>query len=325
VRYSIVFTTIIFKTTIVSSLQEHLPIDQLKALRYFSKVVETGSFTRAAEAFSVPPSSLSRRVADLEKSLGANLLKRSTRVVQVTEIGQLYFKQVQDILAQLEQSDETVRSYQAKPTGFLHISSMVSFGERLLLPLLEEFRTLYPEIILDVGLSDELSTLSRDDVDIAIRGGYAPNERVQAVRLMDNEFIPVASSAYLARMGTPKHAIELRQHKGLFFRTPNGPTPWLTQSDGQWQDVTAAPVVISNNGKWLGEQAIAGIGILMAPRWSLQTFLDSGELQELFIEPTIKISQNPDLAIYLLYQKQQYLVPKVKVAVDFLVSRVSGA
>ncbi|MFT4721254.1 MAG: DNA-binding transcriptional LysR family regulator [Candidatus Azotimanducaceae bacterium] len=300
-------------------------MDQLRALRYFAKVVETGSFTRAAEAFSVPPSSLSRRIADLEKNLGANLLKRSTRVVQVTEIGQLYFKQVQDILVQLEQSDETVRSYQAKPTGFLRVSSMVSFGERLLLPLLDEFRTLYPEIILDVSLSDELSTLSRDDVDIAIRGGYAPNERVQAIRLMDNEFIPVAASSYLDTMGTPKHAVELKRHKGLFFRTPTGPTPWLCESDGQWQDVSAAPVAISNSGKWLGEQAVAGLGIMMAPRWSMRDYLDSGALQELLVEPTLRISQNPDLAIYLLYQKQQYLVPKVKVAVDFLVSRVSVA
>ncbi len=298
-------------------------MDQLRALRYFIKVVETGSFTRAAEAFSVPPSSLSRRIADLEKTLGANLLKRSTRVVQVTEIGQLYFKQVQEILAQLEQSDETVRSYQAKPTGFLRISAMVSFGERLLLPLLEEFKTLYPEIILDVSLSDELSTLSRDDVDIAIRGGYAPNERVQAVRLMENEFIPVAAASYLAAMGTPIKATELKQHQGLFFRTPAGPSPWLCKLDGQWLDVSAVPLAISNNGNWLGQQAIAGRGITMAPRWSVQGYLDSGELQELFIEPTLRVSQNPDLAIYLLYQKQQYLMPKVKVAVDFLVARFS--
>ena len=317
-RYSIVFTT-----TIAAELEEYLNMDQLRALRYFIKVVETGSFTRAAEAFSVPPSSLSRRIADLEKTLGANLLKRSTRVVQVTEIGQLYFKQVQEILAQLEQSDETVRSYQAKPTGFLRISAMVSFGERLLLPLLEEFKTLYPEIILDVSLSDELSTLSRDDVDIAIRGGYAPNERVQAVRLMENEFIPVAAASYLAAMGTPIKATELKQHQGLFFRTPAGPSPWLCKLDGQWLDVSAVPLAISNNGNWLGQQAIAGRGITMAPRWSVQGYLESGELQELFIEPTLRVSQNPDLAIYLLYQKQQYLMPKVKVAVDFLVARFS--
>jgi DNA-binding transcriptional LysR family regulator len=297
-------------------------MDQLRALRYFSKVVETGSFTRAAATFSVPPSSLSRRVADLEKSLGANLLKRSTRVVQVTEIGRLYFEQVQDILFQLEQSDETVRSYQAKPMGQLRISSMVSFGERLLLPLLEEFQALYPDIILDVSLSDELSTLARDDVDLAIRGGYAPNERVQAIRLMSNEFIPVAAPRYLSTIGTPQDVFELRQHKGLYFRTPNGPHPWLCETSGEWHDVSAPAVAVSNNGKWLADLAVAGRGIMMAPRWSLAAYLASGELQELIFDPVLRISQNADLAIYLLYQKQRYLVPKVKVAVDFLVARV---
>jgi DNA-binding transcriptional LysR family regulator len=299
-------------------------VDQLKALRYFSKVVETGSFTRAAAAFSVPPSSLSRRVADLEKNLGANLLKRSTRVVQVTEIGQLYYQQIQDILFQLEESDETVRSYQAKPMGQLRISSLVGFGERLLLPLMEEFKTLYPEIILDISLSDEISTLGRDDVDLAIRGGYAPNERVQAIRLMDNEFIPVAAPRYLATMGTPDNVLALRQHKGLFFRTPNGPTPWLCELAGEWHDVSGSTVAISNNGKWLGEQAAQGLGIMMAPRWSLVDYLSSGELQELFFDPVLRVSQNPELAIYLLYQKQRYLVPKVKVAVDFLVARLQA-
>ena len=299
-------------------------MDQLKALRYFSKVVETGSFTRAAAAFSVPPSSLSRRVADLEKNLGANLLKRSTRVVQVTEIGQLYYQQIQDILFQLEESDETVRSYQAKPMGQLRISSLVGFGERLLLPLMEEFKTLYPEIILDISLSDEISTLGRDDVDLAIRGGYAPNERVQAIRLMDNEFIPVAAPRYLATMGTPDNVLALRQHKGLFFRTPNGPTPWLCELAGEWHDVSGSTVAISNNGKWLGEQAAQGLGIMMAPRWSLVDYLSSGELRELFFDPVLRVSQNPELAIYLLYQKQRYLVPKVKVAVDFLVARLQA-
>lgn len=299
-------------------------MDQLRALRYFSKVVETGSFTRAAVAFSVPPSSLSRRIADLEKSLGASLLKRSTRVVQVTEIGQLYFRQVQDILFQLEQSDETVRSYQAKPVGQLRISSMVGLGERLLLPLLDEFKALYPDIILDVSLSDELSTLGRDDVDVAIRGGYAPNERVQAIRLMNNDFIPVASPHYLANMGTPENVFALRQHKGLFFRTPNGPTPWLCEAAGEWHDVSAPAVAVSNNGKWLADQAVDGLGIMMAPRWSLADYLDAGDLQELFFDPVLRISQNPDLAIYLLYQKQRYLVPKVKAAVDFLVARIKS-
>ncbi|MEM1401859.1 MAG: LysR substrate-binding domain-containing protein [Pseudomonadota bacterium] len=296
-------------------------MDQLRALRYFSKVVETGSFTRAAKEFSVPPSSLSRRIADLEKDLGANLLKRSTRVVQVTEIGQLYYRQVQDILFQLEQSDETVRSYQAKPMGQLRISSMVGFGERLLLPVLDEFKERYPEIILDISLSDQLSTLGRDEVDVAIRGGYAPNERVQAIRLMDNEFILVAAPEYLSRKGTPQKAVELRDHLGLFFRTPNGPTPWLCEIDGQWHDVSAPAVAVSNIAAWLAKLAARGEGIMMAPRWSLQERLSSGELIELRLDRPLSVTQNPDLGVFLLYQKQRYLVPKVKVAVDFLVAR----
>lgn len=297
-------------------------MDQLRAMRYFSKVVETGSFTKAAATFAVAPSSLSRRIADLEQSLGANLLKRSTRVVQVTEIGHIYYRQIQDILLQLDRSDEAVRSYQATPMGQLRISSMVSFGERLLFPLLDEFKSLYPDIVLDVSLSDELSTLGRDDVDIAIRGGYAPNERVQAIRLMSNEFIPAASPDYLRRQGLPKGVFDLRAHHGLFFRTPNGPTPWLCEIDGEWHDVSGAITAVSNNAKWLGDQALQGRGILMAPRWSLEAYLQGGQLQELVFDPVLHVSQNTDLAIFLLYQKQRYLVPKVKVAVDFLVARI---
>ena len=299
-------------------------MDQLRALRYFSAVVEFGSFTKAARTFSVPASSLSRRIADLENSLGATLLKRSTRAVQLTEIGQTYYSQVQDILGQLEHCDEMVRSYHATPMGVLRISSMVGFGDRILLPLLDEFSGRYPDIVLDVSLSDELSSLGRDDVDIAIRGGYAPNERVLAIKLMSNEFIPVAAPCYLARMGTPRHPLDLSQHKGLYFRTPNGPSPWLCEIKGQWVDVSPPQVGISNNGKWLANKAVQGQGIVMAPRWMLAPYIQRGELQELFFDHVLRVSQNAELAVYLLYQKQRYLVPKVKVAVDFLVARVQG-
>ena len=297
-------------------------MDQLKAIRYFIKVVETGSFTKAAKAFDVPPSSLSRRVADLEKSLGATLLKRSTRIVKLTEVGQIYYNDVQQILNQLEQSHETVRSYQTTPMGRLCISSMVSFGDKILLPLLDEFSALYPEIILDVSLSDELSTLGRDDVDIAIRGGYAPNERVLAIKLMDNGFIPVASPCYLQKYGVPTNVMELKDYSGLYFKTPAGPTPWLCKVDEQWHDVSGPAVAISNNGSWLAKKACNGEGILMSTRWALDSYLESGQLQELKFEHELAISQNATMAVYLLYQKQRYLVPKVKAAVDFLVKRI---
>jgi len=297
-------------------------VDQLKALKYFVKVVETGSFTKAAKMLSVPSSSLSRRVADLEQSLGATLLTRSTRSVNLTEIGQTYYQQVREILASLAYSDELVRSYQSTPMGILHISSMVGFGERMLLPLLDEFSALYPEIMLNVSLSDEVTMLVRDQVDIAIRGGYAPDERVIAIKLMENNFIPVAASSYLQESGTPVTALELNKHKGLYFKTPTGATPWLCQIKGQWQDVSAEAVLVSNNGRWLVDKAIAGMGILMMPRWALNPYLVSGELHELHLKPPISITQNANLGVFLLYQKQRYQVPKVKAAVDFLIAKV---
>lgn len=297
-------------------------MDQLRAIRYFSKVVETGSFTKAAKAFGVPPSSLSRRVSDLEKSLGATLLQRSTRIVKLTEVGRVYYNDVQQILNQLEQSKETVRSYQTTPMGRLRISSMVGFGEKILLPLLEEFSALYPQIVLDVSLSDELSALGRDDVDIAIRGGYAPNERVLAIRLMDNEFVPVASPSYFKKYGIPEHVMELKEHRGLYFKAPAGPTPWLCYVDEQWHDVSGPVVAMSNNGPWLAQKASNGEGILMSTRWALASYLESGTLQELTFEHELAVTQHADMAIYLLYQKQRYLVPKVKAAVDFLVGKI---
>lgn len=297
-------------------------MDQLKALKYFVKVVETGSFSKAAKLFYVPPSSLSRRVADLEKSLGATLLTRSTRVLKLTEIGAEYYQQVSKILAQLEDCNERVLGYQSEPMGKLRISSMVGFGERILLPLLDEFSALYPKIVLDIDLSDELSVLSRDDADLAIRGGMAPNERVIAIRLMDNQFIAAASPDYLQRMGTPTKAQQLAEHKGLYFRTPTGPTPWLCEIEGKWHDLSAPQAAISNNGPWLLEKALQGQGIVMLPRWALQPYLQRQELQELHITPALTISANAELAIYLLYQKQRYHIPKIKVMVDFLLARI---
>lgn len=293
-------------------------MDQLRALQYFVRVAETGSFSRAAEHFSVPPSSLSRRVADLEAHLGATLLKRSTRRVQLTEVGQLYYDNARDILERLAASDEAVSHYQSKPMGRLRISAMTGFGERILMPLLDQFTDRYPDITLEVRLTDELSVLGRDNIDLAIRGGYAPDERVVGIKLMDNTFVPVAAPAYLERAGYPQHPLELRQHQGLYFQTPQGPTPWMSEVDGQWIKVSGPAVAVSNAGRWLLKQAVAGRGILMMPKWALSPHLENGDLVELQLSHPVVITRNPDFGIYLLYQKLRYRVPKIKAAVDFL-------
>lgn len=297
-------------------------MDQLRAIRYFVKVAETGSFTKAASFFDVPPSSLSRRVADLEQHLGATLLKRTTRLVKLTEIGQRYHADVSAILEQLDATHDGISQYHAQPMGRLRISSMVGFGERILLPLMDAFSAQHPDVTLEIELSDSLSVLGRDEVDLAIRGGYAPDERVIATKLMDNDFVAVASPGYLLQYGVPAYPLELKQHRGLYFRTPQGPTPWLAELDGRWEDVSARAVAISNAGRWLVERAEHGDGILMLPRWVLAPFLEAGSLVQLDLNPKLRVSPDPSLAIYLLYMKTRYQVPKVRAAVDFLVREV---
>ncbi|WP_375748376.1 LysR family transcriptional regulator [Vibrio sp. HN007] len=297
-------------------------MDKFKAISYFIDTVELGSFTSAAKRHNVPASSISRRVADLEASLGAQLLVRSTRSVALTEVGAAYLVEMKSLMGQLKQSENMVQQYQSKPTGVLKISSTVGFGETVLRPILDEFRVRYPDVVLDVVMSDTLSNLDKDDVDIAIRGGYAPDERVIALRLIDNDFIAAASPEYINSVGLPEDTLELKQHKALLFKTPSGPIPWLSEIDGQWQNVSGNPALISNNGRWLLEKAIEGEGIIMLPEWSLRPALESGDLVALSFEQSLRVNTSGDLAIFLLYQKLDYAIPKVKVAVDFIAARV---
>jgi len=296
-------------------------MDHLRAIQYFISTVELGGFSAAAERHGVPASSISRRVSDLESHLQAQLLVRSTRKVTLTEVGRDYFNEVTTLVDQLTRSEQRVKNYQTEPQGRLKISSMVGFGERVLLPLLDEFMALYPSIVVDVELSDALSKLGRDDVDIAFRGGVVPDERILAVPLLNNQFVMVASPKYLAEHGVPTHTQDLTSHKGLFFKTPMGATPWLTQVSGQWQNVAPNEGLTSNNGRWLVQHCISGEGLLMLPRWVIREYLGQGELVELKFADPLQISEQK-LGVYMLYQKLDYHVPKIKVAVDFLVARV---
>ncbi|MDC8829195.1 LysR family transcriptional regulator [Alteromonas gilva] len=299
-------------------------MDKLRALTYFVETAENASFSAAAKRFDVPASSVSRRIADLESSLGAQLLKRSTRAVTLTEVGELFLNEAKGILARVKLAEQTVHNYQTEPSGVLKVSAMAGFGEQILLPILEDFANQYPNITLDVTVSDELTKLARDDVDIAVRGGFAPNEHVIAKRLMDNAFIPVAAPAYIAQHGLPETPLALTGHSGLFFKTPRGPNRWFCEINGQWHDVSGKTLLSSNSGRWLINSAVKGKGILMLPRWSVKRELATGQLVELTFEQPLQVSRGQDLGIYLLYQKVDYTSPKVKAAVDFIVESISS-
>lgn len=295
-------------------------MDKIRALSYFKRVAELSSFTAVADEFGVPASSISRRVRDLEAMLGVELLQRSTRQVKVTELGELYYSMISTGLQQLEQADELINQRFDAPSGIIRISSMPSYGEQRLSPQLEHFMDRYPDIIFDLHYSDDLTNLGKDPVDIAIRGGYAPDEHVIAKRLSYNEFILVASPRYLETLSNPLplNAQAIEASDALQYRGPKGVINWYYKDDNDWQPLKLSPRMISNNSKALAASALNHRGMACAPRWSLQNHLAKGELVEVPVQGTVSVNPGGDMGIFLLYQRAKYQIPKIKLCVDFL-------
>lgn len=300
-------------------------MDKLRAMQYLLKVADTLSFSRAARAFGVPASSISRRIADLEAELGVELLHRTTRTVRVTEVGVQYVEQVRAGLAQLDDAQELVGQRSSTPSGTLRISAMPSYGQLLLLPALVTFGERYPDVLLDVHLSDSVVELGRDQVDIAIRGGRQPEGRVVARKLDRNHFVLAASPQYLARHGTPRTLDDLQDHRALLYRGPNALLKWHGLDEDGWRELAVPPAFISNDGASLIGLACQHRGLVLLPEWGLRPHLERGELTHVAMDQPVSIGRGGEAGIYLMYLRTRYQIPKVRVAVDFLVEQLGSS
>ena len=179
-------------------------MDHLRAIKYFIRVADLGSFTAAAQATGVPASSISRRIQDLETELGVSLLHRTTRVVRLTELGRFYLEQVRSGVKTLDDADELIKDRAASPSGLLRITATPGYGRFLLMPAVKKLMRRYPGLVVDVELTDESADLSASEVDIAIRATAVPPDRAIAKKLTDEDYVLVASPAYLETHGTPQ-------------------------------------------------------------------------------------------------------------------------
>ena len=299
-------------------------MDKLRALHYFQKVAETSSFTRTGKYFSVPASSVSRRIQDLERSLGVELFRRSTRHVRLTELGTLYRDYTLGAMHTLSEADELLTQHAQLPGGVLKITAMPGYGSQRLLPALKKLRNKHPEIIVDVELTDQVFDLTTSQVDIAIRASAVLPERVIARRLSQHRFVLVATPEYLKTIGTPKLVEDLKLHKALFYRGPNGILKWHAHSGEYWSELNLDAAFVSNDGTAILEAAYDGLGIALVPEWGISQELSSGILQEIqLIDCVLSVSRAPDLGIYLIYNPPKYSLSKVKAVVEFLVADLS--
>ncbi|AVX02779.1 nitrogen assimilation regulatory protein nac [Maritalea myrionectae] len=300
-------------------------MDRLRAIRYFIKVAETQNFTLAAKALGVPASSVSRRIQDLEADMGISLLTRTTRVVKLTELGEIYLEQVRGAVAGLDAAESVVRDRPGAPTGLLRITCTPSYGSFCLMPVLRKMRTKFPDLVVDLELTDQVSNLASDDVDLAIRATADPPERAIARKLTDNRFTLVAAPNYLEHFGNPKILADLDQHRTLLYRGPQRIIHWQAKLiAGGWKEVMTHPSFICNAGAEMVAEAEAGMGLALLPRWGIEQQLATGALKPLSLEDAeLAPSRNDQSGIYLLYHQPKYRLNKIKTSVDFLLTHLA--
>jgi len=293
----------------------------LRAISCFIEVAERGSFTRAAKSLGLPASTVSRRIQELETSLGAALVHRTTRVVSLTELGTLYLDHIRPAVAALNYADELVSANSEQPSGILKITASPDYGRVCVAPVLTQFSAAYPEIVLDIEFTDQVSNLANNEVDLAIRATALPPPRAVARKLTDNQFVLAASPRYIETHGRPTTLDELKQHKALLYRRPMGLLHWQAKTAAGWEELRLNLAFASNQGDALLEQALAGTGIALLAKWGVADKIADGGLVRIVInDADIAISRNADSGIYLLYERPKYGLKKIQVAVDFLLS-----
>lgn len=283
-------------------------LDDLPALRVFERVVALGSLTAAANELGLSLAVTSKRLARLEKRLGAQLIHRSTRRLSISDEGRLLYDHAQRILAELMQAQEAMLQKRTELTGQLRITAPNSFGRRHLVGLLAQFQQRYPGLRLQLQLSDKVEDLIAGRIDVAIRYGELPDSGLVARRLLDNERILCASPDYLARHGFPLSLDDLKQHQCIIISQ---------QLETEWRfkdhHIRVQGAVSCNDGEAAHMMALNGMGIAMKSFWDVEEDLKQGRLQQVLADTA---RAPAPISIVTLHQSPQ--APRVQALVDFL-------
>jgi DNA-binding transcriptional LysR family regulator len=294
--------------------------DRFGAVAAFVAVARRLNFAAAAAALGVNAATISRRIRRLEEQLGARLLTRTTRRVALTEAGIAYLERCETVLAALEDADLTVAMLNdARPRGLLRVSLSVAFGRLHVAPLLPAFLERYPDLRLDVSLTDAMVDLVHQQVDVAIRIADLPDSGLVARRLAPNRRVICAAPAYLARRGVPETPAALEAHDCLHY-TPHSPVDtWHLTGPAGSATVSVAGPLRADNGETLYLAALAGHGIAMTPTFLAHEALARGDLV-----PILEDWAPAPSAIYAIQPTRRLIPPKARVFVEFLAAQFAG-
>lgn len=287
-------------------------------LRTFIDVVRRGSFAAVARDRNVDPSAVSRAVATLEAHLGVRLFQRTTRRLAPTEAASAYFDRVAPMIDELERAALAAADSGDAPRGVLRITAPVTFAQVNLTPLLPEFARRYPALGFELVLTDRFLDLVEERIDVAVRLGRLADSSLVAHRLCEMVYAVCASPDYARREGWPKSPADLSRHECLRYPVQGYGARWrFRRGDEAPFEVPVRGRVVASNGVALRQCAVAGMGIIMLPRWNVADELRSGTLVELFPDYRATASEF-ETAAWLLYPSRSYLPRKVRAFADFL-------
>lgn len=293
-------------------------MDRFVSMQVFTTVVELGSFTAAANVFRITPAMVSKHINEIEKRLDATLIKRTTRSLQVTEVGKDYYENCKQILKQVEIAEVGSSILSGKPKGLLRVTAPIWYGSITLTPILCDYLAEYPDVNIELSLSDRFVDIIDEGFDVAIRVGDLADSSYIARKLSTFKLAICASPAYLEKCGTPTKPEHLREHQCLGFTNWQNHSGWKVIEKSISGHINHHSRFDSNNGQSLREAALKGIGIILMPKLLLEQDLIKGMLIEV-----LKDFTPPSRPVSAVYPKERQATPKLTSFLDYLIQKCS--
>lgn len=289
-------------------------MDKIVALQVFRRVIELKSFSRAAEDLHLSNAAVSKNIRELEQSLKTQLIQRTTRRLSLTEAGQLYFRKVCSILDELTTVEETVSDLSTKPHGRLRVTAPMSLGLTHVATAIYQFQLAYPDIQIELSLSDHYIDLIEEGFDVGIRGcGTNLDNSLEMHRICEFPRVVCASPDYLHLYGTPRSPHELEQHQCVIYSLARSPYEWSFWQGNETVVVNINGTLTVNNSLAASQAAISGLGIIFLPSFVASEALKNGELQIILQE----WSTEP-LNLYTISLKHRQHSQKLQAFIDFM-------
>lgn len=283
-------------------------------LAFFSTLVKSGSLSAAAREFNVTPSAVSKWLAQLEARLGVRLIARNTRHLSLTQEGEIYLGEGQRILGEIDDLEHAISSSHGAPIGLLRVQATFGFGRSFIAPAISEFSRKYPDLEVQLLLSDRPASLADGEIDVSVRFGPPPDGRVMARKIANHRRRILAAPLYLKERHSPVVPSDLVQHNCLVVRQDDvAYGQWHFSKARKTQSIKVRGSLSSNDGATVLSWALEGHGVIMRSEWDAAPFVRAGQLVVLLEDYAL-----PPADIYAVYPQKRNLPAKVRVFVDFL-------